>query len=48
MNVLIVLMVISIVLAAFACSAFYISARRGQFDDLDSPSLRVLRDDERV
>jgi cbb3-type cytochrome oxidase maturation protein len=32
-----------VVLAAVA--AFVVSARRGQFDDLETPAMRVLHDD---
>lgn len=47
MNILILLMLISFVLVALACIAFYFSAEHGQFEDLDSPSIRILEDHER-
>jgi cbb3-type cytochrome oxidase maturation protein len=33
-------------LVAAAVVAFYLAARTGQFDDLDTPPLRILFDDE--
>lgn len=33
-------------LVAAAVIAFYYAARSGQFDDLDTPALRILFDDE--
>ncbi len=34
------------ILVAAAVVAFYLAARAGQFDDLDTPPLRILFDDE--
>lgn len=36
----------SLALAFIAAVAFIRSARKGQFDDLDSPPVRMLLDDE--
>jgi cbb3-type cytochrome oxidase maturation protein len=33
-------------LVAAAVVAFYLAAKAGQFDDLDTPPLRILFDDE--
>lgn len=45
MSVIYVVLPVAIVLAAAAVGAFIWAARRGQFDDLDSPRLRILGDD---
>lgn len=36
----------TIVLAALGVWAFVIAARKGQFDDLDTPAIRAVFDDE--
>lgn len=46
MNSLLVLVPISLVLLGVAIAAFAWAVRRGQFDDLDTPPLDVLRDDD--
>jgi cbb3-type cytochrome oxidase maturation protein len=46
MTVLYVLVPMALLLAAAAVTAFLWAARDGQLDDLDSPPLRVLHDDE--
>lgn len=46
MSVLYVLVPIAIVIVAAAIGAYVWAARRGQFDDLTTPALRVLHDDE--
>lgn len=47
MNILLALVPISLVLLLVAIGAFLWAVRRGQFDDLDTPSLDILGDDER-
>lgn len=37
---------LAVLLAAIGVSAFIWAARGGQFDDLDTPGVRVLHDDE--
>ena len=46
MNILLALIPVSIVLLAAAIVAFLWAVRRGQFDDLDTPPLDILGDDE--
>jgi cbb3-type cytochrome oxidase maturation protein len=46
MSVLFIVLPLALVLAGIALWAFIYSARRGQFDDLDSPPIRMLFDDE--
>ena len=46
MNILLALVPISIVLLGFAIWAFVWAVKRGQFDDLDTPALRILVEDE--
>lgn len=46
MSVLYILLPIAVVLAAAAVAAFIWAVRRGQFDDLDTPAVRILHDDE--
>lgn len=46
MSVLFIVVPIALVIAAVAVGAFIWSARSGQFDDLDTPGVRVLFDDE--
>ena len=45
MNILLVLIPISLLLLAVAIGAFAWAVRRGQFDDLDTAALDILRDD---
>ncbi len=47
MNILLALIPISLLLLLLAVAAFLWAVRRGQFDDLDTPSLDILGDDER-
>jgi cbb3-type cytochrome oxidase maturation protein len=47
MNILLALIPISLLLLLLAILAFLWAVRRGQFDDLDTPSLDILRDDDR-
>jgi cbb3-type cytochrome oxidase maturation protein len=46
MNILFALIPIALVLLAFAVWAFFWAVKSGQFDDLDTPPLRILLDDE--
>ena len=45
MNILIALIPISLLLLGAAIAAFLWAVRRGQFDDLDTPALDILRED---
>ncbi len=45
MSILLMLVPISLVLLGVAVWAFVWAVRRGQFDDLDTPALDILRDD---
>lgn len=47
MNILLFLVPVSVLLLALAIWAFVWAVRGGQFDDLDTPPLDVLRDDDR-
>ena len=46
MSVIYVLLPIAVLFAAGALYVFIRSVRRGQFDDLDTPAIRMLHDDE--
>jgi cbb3-type cytochrome oxidase maturation protein len=46
MSVLYVVLPLALVIVGAAVAAFVWSARSGQFDDLDTPAMRVLHDDE--
>lgn len=46
MRILIVLIPISLLLLGVAIGAFIWAVRRGQFDDLDTPAIAVLADDD--
>jgi len=46
MSVIYIVMPIAFVLAAGAVVGFIWAARQGQFDDLESPSIRVAVDDD--
>lgn len=48
MNILFVLIPLSLLLLLTAVAAFFWALRGGQFDDLDSPSWRVLEDGTRT
>ena len=45
MRILLLLVPISMVLLGVAIWAFVWAVRRGQFDDLDTPALDILRED---
>lgn len=46
MSVLMIMLPLAFVLAAGALISFIRAARAGQFDDLETPALRMLDDDE--
>jgi len=46
MSVIYIVFIIGLLVASAAVAAFIWATRRGQFDDLDTPSVRVLFDDE--
>ncbi len=48
MEIIYVLIPISIVILAVAIGLFFWATRSGQFDDLESPGLDILRDDEDI
>ncbi|MEO0482131.1 MAG: cbb3-type cytochrome oxidase assembly protein CcoS [Planctomycetota bacterium] len=48
MSVLFVVIPLALVIAAVAVGAFVWVVRTGQFDDLDSPPVRMLFDDDPV
>lgn len=47
MEVIYLLIPLSLVLVAAAIAAFFWAVNSGQFDDLDSPALDILQDDDR-
>jgi cbb3-type cytochrome oxidase maturation protein len=46
MEVMYVLLPAALIFAAAAVAVFIWAARSGQFDDLDTPAMRILGDDE--
>ena len=48
MSMLFLVLPAAVLIASLAVVAFVWAVRRGQFDDLDTPPLRVLGDDEIV
>ena len=46
MTVVFIVLPLALLIAALAVGAFVWAARSGQFDDLETPSVRVLHDDE--
>ena len=48
MDVLILLIPLSVVLALLIGAGFWWSVRSGQFDDLEGPAHRILADDDRT
>ena len=46
MSILLALIPISLLLLGLAIWAFAWAVKRGQFDDLDTPAIDILRDDE--
>ena len=45
MKIIFLVLPIALVIVGVAVVAFVWAARRGQFDDLDTPAMRVLHDD---
>ena len=48
MNILYLLIPLGLAMLALALSAFFWAVRKGQFDDLDSPGVQILLDDDRA
>ena len=46
MSVIYILLPAAALLAAAGVGAFIWAVRRGQFDDMDTPAIRMLHDDE--
>jgi cbb3-type cytochrome oxidase maturation protein len=46
MSVLYLVLPLALVVVGAAVAAFVWASRRGQFDDLDTPGMRVVHDDE--
>ncbi len=46
MSVLFIMIPAALVLAGIGIAAFVIAAKRGQFDDLDTPAIRAVFDDD--
>lgn len=46
MSVIFILLPLALVLAGIALAAFVRAVKRGEYDDLDTPALRMLFDDE--
>ena len=46
MSVILLMIPAALLLAGLGVAAFVIAARRGQFDDLDTPALRAVFDDD--
>lgn len=46
MSVVYIVLPLALVIVAVAVAAFVWATRRGQFDDLDTPSVRMLHDDD--
>lgn len=48
MTVLYILVPLALLLAAGAVGAFYFAARGGQFDDLETPAMRILFEEDKT
>lgn len=46
MNILFALIPLAMLLLGVAIAAFFWAVRSGQFDDLDTPAVRILLDDQ--
>lgn len=46
MSVILVMIPAALILAGLGLAAFILAARSGQFDDLDTPGLRAVFDDD--
>lgn len=47
MSVIFIVVPLATLVVLVAVVAFVASVRKGQFDDLDTPAVRILHDDER-
>jgi cbb3-type cytochrome oxidase maturation protein len=47
MSILYIVVPLALVIVAGSVVAFVWAAQRGQFDDLDTPAVRMLHDDDR-
>ena len=45
MSVIFIVLPLALVIVGMAAAAFVWAAKRGQFDDLETPALRVVHDD---
>jgi cbb3-type cytochrome oxidase maturation protein len=48
MNIIYVLIPLSVILMVLAIGFFFWAVKNDQFDDLDTPSLDILDDDEKI
>jgi cbb3-type cytochrome oxidase maturation protein len=48
MEIIVVLLPLALLLGAFFIAAFIWSAKKGQYDDLETPSFRMLLDDKKI
>jgi cbb3-type cytochrome oxidase maturation protein len=48
MEVIVVLLPLALILGAFFIFAFIWSAKKGQYDDLETPRFRMLLDDKKI
>jgi len=46
MSVVYIMIPVALLLAGLGVAAFIIAAKKGQFDDLDTPALRAVFDDD--
>jgi cbb3-type cytochrome oxidase maturation protein len=46
MSVLYIVLPLALLIVGVAVAAFVWATRRGQFDDLDTPAVRMLHDDD--
>ena len=46
MTILIILLVLSLLVAGGFLGAFFWAMKSGQYDDVDTPSIRILNDDD--
>lgn len=45
MNIILFMVSMALILSSIFVFAYYWAASRGQFDDMETPALRVLKDD---
>ena len=48
MEVIVILLPLALLLGIFFIGAFIWSARKGQYDDLETPRFRMLLDDQKI